>query len=115
MRECKYEHTHTLLRETRNEVSGSRCGCFQVVKTEFVKVECCTEGTFLVENRERECHWIVVVVERFDIPESDLSECKFRRALLVALKSLQQIVLLPLSRDVSKICCVSVLGPDVFL
>ena len=31
------------------------------------------------------------------------------------LKSLQQIVVLPLSRDVYKIRCVSVLGPDVFL
>jgi hypothetical protein len=35
---------HTHLRESRNQVSGSRCDCFQAVKTQFVKVKRCVEG-----------------------------------------------------------------------
>jgi hypothetical protein len=92
---------HTL-RESRNEVIGSRA-CFQAVQTQFVKVKRCVEGAFLAESCEREWHCIALVVERFAVPESDLPERKFRRARLVALKSRQQIALQPFQEPLQRL------------
>jgi hypothetical protein len=74
-----HTYTHTCEKPEMKSV-GLVVLIFKPSKLSLSKVKRCIEAAFLVESRERECHCIALVVERFAVPESDLPERKLRRA-----------------------------------